>query len=215
MRNPVLKRAYENLRPQDYVLFVDETYNAPGEGLDHTFYTVCGVLIEHRHLADTRYSLSEIVGTSYWHTTDQLRTSKGRETTVELLKFCSEVDDLYFLAHRTPLIDGTDMEEARQICLRALFSYIGEEHKITRLIVMEKRQDNTHDDADRSLVKRLRGDGVVSRHVRVLLVSPRDERLLWLADLIAMAYRRQITHSDETARYFEKYVRNSAIVLQT
>lgn len=213
--NPALEVAYKNLRPQDRVLFVDETYNAPGEGMEHTFYTVCGVLISDKDLADTRDDLVDITGKTFWHTTQELRTPEGRATAVDLLKFCRDVDDLYFLAHRTPLTPEQSTEEARQDCLRSLFSHVGEAHPETRLIVIEKRQDHSHDDADRSLVKKMRSNGTISRQTQVILTSPSSEYLLWLPDLVAMAFRRQLTHQDETAQYFTDYVEHSTTILKT
>ncbi|MCQ9341053.1 hypothetical protein NQ028_07850, partial [Corynebacterium phoceense] len=56
---------------------------------------------------------------------------------------------------------------------------------------------------------------VVSRGTQLLLVSPRHEHLLWLPDLIAMAFRRKITHKDETSTYFKEYVEGSTTVLET
>lgn len=214
MSNPALDKSYENLSHTDYVLFVDETYNAPGEEMEHTFYTVCGVLIKASLLVDTRQEIDEIVDDYFWHTTDALRTSEGRATAVELLQFCEEVDDLYFVAHKMPLQPGDNMENARQACLRALFSHVENGHN-AKLIVMEKRQDNAHDDADRRLLKHLRSERVVSRGTQLLLVSPRHEHLLWLPDLIAMAFRRKITHKDETSTYFKEYVEGSTTVLET
>lgn len=214
MPNPALDTAYKNLASTDHVLFVDESYNAPAEGMEHTFYTVCGVLIEGSLLRATRQDISYIVGDSFWHTTDALRTSQGRDTAVDLLEFCEEVDDLYFVTYKMPLEPDDDLENARQACLQTLFSHV-EDGYSPRLIVMEKRQDHIRDDADRKLVKRLRSEGKVSRNTQILLVSPRDEYLLWLPDLIAMVFRREITHKDETATYFKRYVAKSTTVLKT
>lgn len=217
MTDPTLDKAYGNLKSDHRILFIDETYNAPDEGMEHTFYTICGVLITCENLPPTREELCEIVEKNYWHTTDELRTSTGKATVVDLLEFCHEVDDLYFLAHKSPITEDMSTEDARQECLRGLFSHIGNTPELqsnTPLIVMEKRQDHAHDDADRALIKKLRQEKIIDRHTQVVITSPQDECLLWLPDLVAMAFRRKITHKDDTAQYFDKYIKSSTTVIK-
>ena len=213
--NPALENAYKNLSSEHSVLFLDETYNAPGEGMDHTFYAIGAVLIFKDALNDARLDLKDITGKSRWHTTDELRTQEGRNTAVSLLKYCKACEeDIYFISLRQPMSEGTPTETARQACLTRLLKFVGEHFNSVRVVVLEKRQDLKHDDADRTLVKNLRSQGTIPRHIQVLLVSPVDEQLLWLPDLLAMAYRRQITHNDETSRYFAEYLEDSTFILE-
>lgn len=178
---------------------------------------VCGVLINSPDLEGTRDDIRSIVESERWHTTDELRTSEGRGKARELLAYCKEVGDCHIFAFKRDLtaINGdTDaaMIEARKMCLTELFLAAQSSHPGLRLIVVEKRQTNTQNDADRSLARELRSSGALSRHTQLFLVSPAEEQLLWLPDLSALTLRRSRTHTDETSKYFETYLRPIALV---
>lgn len=110
---------------------------------------------------------------------------------------------------KTRLRPGDDIEHARQQCLTKL---IRELDTNTRAIIFEKRQHNKDNNADQALIKKLRKTKVLSDQTRTVWVSPTDERLLWLPDLVAMTYRRTITHTDDTSTFFESYLAQNTTV---
>lgn len=212
----VLDSAYKNLSGEHFVLYVDETFNRPEEKLDHSFYVVCGVLVQEFYLEETRRELLEIVGQAYWHTTEALQTDEGHAKAEELLEYCRRVRDCHVFAYKKNLPKQGDANEvvssAREECLRELLIVVQRHCPGLRLIVIEKRQTNAQNDADRRVVKSLRAEKRLSRHARLLLVSPKDEYLLWLPDLSAMAFRRSKTHKDKTSYYFEQFLGEISIV---
>ncbi|WP_071567075.1 hypothetical protein [Corynebacterium sp. NML130628] len=218
MKNPALANAYKNLNARHYVLYVDETFNRPEEQLDYSFYMVCGVLINAAHIEVTREEIDEIVEGNYWHTTEALQTGEGQEKTEELLKYCKQVRDQHIFASKRDIASQNEdvkaaFNEARKDCLQVLLATVQKHHPDTRLVIIEKRQTNTENDADRRLVKTLRSEKVISRHTQLIHASPKDEHLLWLPDLSAMVYRRSRTHRDETSHYFERFLQDIARVV--
>lgn len=213
-----LQTAYRNLNSSHFVLFVDETFNNPKEDFELSFYMVCGVLIPQDVLDGTRDDIRGIVGENYWHTTDALQTEKGREKATELLAYCDRMGDRHIFSHKMNLTDSTKenndiMSQAREACLTSLFQFTQSVQQDMRLIVMEKRQNLRDDDADRSVVKKLRSSGTLSRHTSVYHASPTQEQLLWLPDLSAMALRRSVTHRDETSRYFDQFLKKHSVTI--
>ena len=103
--------------------------------------------------------------------------------------------------------------QARDDCLKALLVAVQQNYPGTRLVVMEKRQRHTENDADRRLIEHLRSVGAISRYTQVLHESPKEEHLLWLPDLSAMALRRSKTHHDRTGLYFKLYLEDHSFVI--
>ena len=66
------------------------------------------------------------------------------------------------------------------------------------LLVLEERSQSNLKNRDQASHKELLSTRQVPRQTRLLQTSPACERLLWLPDLVASAYRRTITHNDRT-----------------
>ncbi|MGV0345785.1 hypothetical protein [uncultured Corynebacterium sp.] len=218
MEKRALEAAYRNLNEDHYVLYVDETYNRPEENLGRSFYLICGVLISARFLDATREDIREIVDGGYWHTTEALQSAEGRQKAEGLLTYCNDVGDKHIFAYKKDLTQiGEENEvsvaQARDDCLKALLVAVQQNYPGTRLVVMEKRQRHTENDADRRLIKHLRSVGAISRYTQVLHESPKEEHLLWLPDLSAMALRRSKTHHDRTGLYFKLYLEDHSFVI--
>lgn len=198
------------MRPSDRVLFLDESYSPPQQDRQ-SFYIIAGASLKKRVLNDTRDDICDIVGDSWWHTTEALQNeTTGIPRLEELLSYCSRHQDPIFVAQKAPLPSESDIEQARQICLAGLLKHTNSQ---ISAVVLESRQYKTQDDADRSLIKRLRRAGDVAQSTPAVHVSPKDEQLLWLPDLAAMMYRRQITHTNTTGKYFATYLAESTTVI--
>lgn len=212
-KNAALDNIYRSMPQHGYALYIDETYNKQGDDKRPPYYIIGGALIQARHLDATRKELREIVDGDYWHATEALQTTNGRETTEQLLQYCANVDDTYFISHQAPIKQGT-MEQARRSCMKALLRRCQQEFPMLRTIVVERRQTRHEDDMDRATLRELKKEGNFPQATPLLAVSPAEELLLWLPDLVAMAYRRQLTHADKTSRYYNKYLQASSITLE-
>ena len=211
--NPALDNAYRSMLPHDYALYIDETYNKQGDDKRQPYYIIGGALIQARYLDATRKDLREIVDGDYWHATEALQTANGRKTTEQLLQYCADVDDTYFISHQASIKQGT-MEQARRSCMKALLRRCQQEFPMPKTIVVESRQKHREDNMDHEMLRELKKEKNFPRNTRLLTVSPAQESLLWLPDLVAMAYRRQLTHADETSKYYNDYLQASSITLE-
>ncbi|WP_315185760.1 DUF3800 domain-containing protein [Corynebacterium durum] len=212
-KNPALDNIYRSMPQHGYALYIDETYNRQGDDKRPPYYIIGGALIQAKHLDATRKDLREIVDGDYWHTTEALQTANGRKTAKQLLQYCADVDDTYFISHQASIKQGT-MEQARRSCMKALLRRCQQDFPMLKVVVVEARQTNRDNNIDRITLRELKKEENFPQATPLLAVSPAEELLLWLPDLVAMAYRRQLTHADETSRYYDKYLQASAITLQ-
>lgn len=215
--HPSLVRLYSNAADDDTFLYLDESYSVPDVYESGSFYILTAVQFSYGDLEGTRKTLRDIAEKDRWHTTDELRTSDGKERTVEMLEQLDSWGDEHLISVEVPLQAGGDLEEARGDCLRALVEHAYGETRSRhpKGLVFEQRLRKLDDDRDRRLVKRLRREGLLPREAGVAWVSPSDEHLLWTPDITCMAYRRQITHKgrNETGDYFGTYLeRHSTII---
>lgn len=214
-RHPVLRGLYANLAEYQKVVFLDESIDiadASDASSTRGFYIVAGSVLMKDVLEDTRIRLRKIVGGDYFHTTEALQTDDGTKTVHSLLRQCQKWDDNHLLVVKTRLAPGDNTEHTRQQCLTALITNLDTN---TRALIFEKRKTSKENNADQALIKKLRKTKVLSDQTRTVWVSPSDERLLWLPDLVAMAYRRTITHTDETRLLFPQYLQQSTTIIPT
>lgn len=179
------------------VAFVDETYSVdPAHSL--TFYVLTAVVVRHDQLDDLRAGLVRRAGSSYWHSTEALQTGEGPSRMKELLEYLGAEDgsEVCILSHKVGVAaSDVNGEAARAECLTALLqrladgSYGGEP---VRLVVLERRRVNK--DAARDSRTKLRAveSSLVPASTRLLQVSPGEEQLLWLPDLVCAAYRQKL-----------------------
>ena len=212
-KNAALDNIYRSMPQHGYALYIDETYNKQGDDKRPPYYIIGGALIQAKHLDATRKDLREIVDGDYWHATEALQTANGRKITEQLLQYCADFDDTYFISHQASIKQGT-MEQARRSCMKALLRRCQQEFPMLRTIVVERRQTSREDDMDRATLREIKKEGNFPQATPLLAVSPAEELLLWLPDLVAMAYRRQLTHADETSRYYNDYLQASSILVE-
>lgn len=195
-------------------LYFDETFTDPKEGLSRSFYLLCAVQIEHKNLHAIREELYEIAGGEYWHSTEALQTAEGKQRYVEMLEYCRDWKDPGIIACKIELEDGMPSEEARRDCIRALLSDAIPTIDSLGGLIFEARQQSKDNDRDRRFIKKLREEKVVPQSINSAWVSPAEERILWLPDIIGMSFRRTITHADDTAEYFDNYLSGHVRVIE-
>ncbi len=146
-----------------------------------------------------RADIQGVVGGSYWHTTESLRTVEGTSKTRELLDYLGEPTgtEAYLIAHERRVAPGdTDGEGARAGCLHSLLTHVNSAASPTgpvELFVLERRLTARMANNDARTKARLLADGRITPGTRLYQTSPNDEQLLWLPDLVCSAYRHQIT----------------------
>lgn len=185
------------------VAYIDETYNVdPRHG--QRYYVMAAVVVQGDQAANVRAAIVGLAGASYWHTSEKLRSASGRQRTVELLEYLGDADGSEFaiVSHETVVApDDVDGEVARRRCLRALLSRLGHAPAAddrVQLFILERRRENAQANRDAKTKAEALADGVVPATTRLLQVSPGDEQLLWLPDLVCSAYRQQVAHRDES-----------------
>lgn len=198
--NPVLEKAYNNTSGP--VAYLDETFHHATNARDR-FYVITAVLVERPEMSALRSALRQQAGGTFWHTTDQLLTEDGRKRAQAMLQFLGEGDEICMITHhRQAAPDDHDLEGARRDCLRTIGSALSAGAAPfpgpAGLMVIEERNPRNLSSLDRRTIKEMRGDGLIHRSMQTVLTSPKYEHLLWLPDLVSLAYRRTFTHNDCT-----------------
>lgn len=214
LTNHPTRRAVEEAyrRVKGPVAFLDESYQAPTAlaaqtGRD-TFYIFSAVVIDPKDMDALRHGLYEVAQTTYWHTTEELQTTAGRQRTQELLAYLAEGTEPCVITHQVAVHpDDTDAEQARRNCYRGLAVALATGHSGSwdpvDLLVLEERNQRTLKSLDHANHQRLVQEKLIPRHTRLLQTSPACDRLLWLPDLVSAAFRRTITHTDNTSSLFD------------
>ncbi|WP_071288980.1 hypothetical protein [Mycolicibacterium llatzerense] len=190
-------------RTRGPVAFLDESYQAPSDPRRHSFYVMTAVVVAVKNMAAIRTGLGDIASSSYWHTSEALKTDDGWAQTREMLGYLAEGIEPCVIAHRVTVDpDDTHAEDARKHCYQALAIELASGRPggwdPVDLLVLEERNQRNLKNKDQANHKELTSTQRVPRHTRLLQTSPSCERLLWLPDLAASAYRRIITHDDRT-----------------
>lgn len=214
VRNAALAQAYATFKGES-VAFLDETYDVDPLHAKH-FYVMAAVVVAVTELSNVRSGIIDLVGGNYWHTTQALRTQEGRECTLGLLEYLGDPagSESCVIRHIVEVDAGDrDGEAARKVCLEGLLTYLaspGIHGAGVTLMVLERRQPNSGATADAATKTGLIADGVLTRSVQMLQISPRDEPLLWLPDLACSAYRQNIVHGN--SEYFDRIDKITTII---
>jgi len=198
--HPVLEKAYANTAGA--VAYLDETFHRAAVVGDR-FYVITAVLVERDEMRALRDGMRELAGSTFWHTTDQLLTEDGRRRAHAMLDFLGSGNEICVIAHHIRVDDAdTDLEHARRDCLRAVATRLSAGtaplHAPVSLLVIEQRNPRNLSNLDRKSIQQMRVEGLIHRSMQTVLTSPKYEHLLWLPDLVALAYRRTFTHGDDS-----------------
>jgi len=206
VRNAALAQAYATVKGSS-VAFLDETYDVDPVHKKH-FYVMAGVVVAVGQLSSLRDGIANLAGSNYWHTAEALRTEQGRLLTHDLLEYLGDPagSETCVIRHTVEVKAGDrDGEAARKVCLEELLTYLaapGSHGAGVTLMVLERRRPSPAAAADAVTKTGLIADGILTRAVQMLQISPRDEPLLWLPDLACSAYRQKIVHGK--SEYFDR-----------
>lgn len=189
-----LERHYERA-PGKRVAFVDEAYRGHERKGETPFYIAAAVVVDVRYMQEIRENLTEIAGGTYWHTTEAMRTDDGPAKVVKMLDYLAEGSDEVCMmsVQREISKSDRDLETARKECLAGLArSLASGQPDASKCMVIEKRHEEAERRLDSQLLAELIRDGHVPRGFQIHQASPREDRLLWLPDLVAYAARKEI-----------------------
>lgn len=204
--HPSLARLYQ-CSPHSEFLYFDETYTAPEDPFhDRPFYALTAVQFKYEDHSAIRQDIQEIVGASYFHSTESLRSSTGQAVFEELVRYCSENKDPSFVTCNVDLAQDSNIEDARRECIKHLISEYAVKIPYLEGFIFEARRENKDNNRDRRFLKHLREEKILPDNIGSAWVSPHEEKLLWVPDLVCMAYRRSMTHQDRTSIYFSEYL---------
>ncbi|MFE5702206.1 hypothetical protein [Rhodococcus koreensis] len=207
-KGDIVAAAYQRTTGQ--VAYLDESYQAPDPTItqSNTFYVFTAVVVHKDAMIELRKGLGEIAEGSWWHTTKALLEDTGRKKTRGMLEYLAEGFEACVIAHKVPVESGDhDAEKARRACYRGLAIELaagspGKWDPVELLVLEERNQMNFRNKDKRNHVE-LVSEKKIPRNTRLLQTSPKFERLLWLPDVVSSAYRRTLTHRDETSKLFE------------
>ncbi|MGW4635503.1 hypothetical protein [Nocardia sp. NPDC004415] len=207
-RAAALADAYR--RGKGPVAFLDESYQIADGTVrqNETFYVLTAVIVRIPDMDELRENLLAIVGSSYWHSTEALRDGgSGPDIMRAMLEYLSEGVEPVMIAHRVSVAEGDkDGEAARRDCYRSLaveLSRGGTGRDPVELLVLEERNQSNLRNRDKRNHRDLVSEQLIGRNSRLVQTSPRYETLLWLPDVVSSAYRRSLTHRDETSTMFD------------
>lgn len=204
----VLEQAY-NQNGKKPVAFIDETYRTAEEHSgEAAFYVLTAVIIAPENFAAMRDKLQQIVGGSYWHTTENLTTKEGRETALELATYLGQGDEPCVFSIKTSA--EKEPEELRVECFLRLIQELNNQPLLSGqevdLFILEARRGKSLRGQDQRSMEKARKEGLARRSARLVQVSPSQEPLLWLPDLASSAMRQKISHRN--TEYLEPFEHN-------
>lgn len=190
------------------VAFVDETYSVDPSHAER-FYVMTAVVVRATERDGLRDEVDRVVPSGWWHTTDALKQKRFEEVE-DLLACLDPRHEVSVLVHNARIEDAGHVDEtaevAREACLGALMLalYSGTQgaHEPVRLVVMEERRTGRQNNRDRRTRAGLVAQGLTGDDLRLSLVSPGSDHLLWLPDVVCSAYRQKILLQD--SHFFEQ-----------
>lgn len=180
------------------VAFLDESYREASEHEGESpFYLFTAVVILPSDMPAMRKELQEIAGSGYWHTTEALQEAGGRDKALDMLDYLADGGDPCVIAKHVSIDpDDVTLEDARAACLTALAIALTSEDNAwgeqSNLLVLERRKNSTDRNRDEKTFKDAKTAGMLPRNANMFQASPSFEKLLWLADVVSSAVRRDL-----------------------
>lgn len=212
VRKAQLASAYAN-NGGSCVAFVDESYLTPSFAAaqgSESLYLMAAYIVPVDDLDTMRDELPNVVGATYWHSTEANQSAAGRDRIGDLTTYIGEGTETIVVCIRRPVAKGdVNGELARRAVFTELLRALGRGHHCApvSLVVFEERKGTKNRNADAKTIREARSDESV-RSMHVLPMSPAAERLLWLADMASFAlYQRHAKGRGECAAPFIERVR--------
>lgn len=175
--------------PVDY--FIDETFHLAQNSDRQTFYVFAVVGVDRRRLAELSNQMSGKYLGKRWHSIEILSRPNGLQ---KFQNFVSSFDQLQlFIYQVSPLgISDRTGEDARR---KLIFELVGRLPGTSSksFAIFEKRAGGQLR-MDKESLSVLRSQGFLNLRMK----SPESEKILWLADALAYAYRRYFLTGDSS-----------------
>lgn len=177
------------------VAYIDESYRGASEP-GRRFYILTAVVVEGEARDDLRFDIEGVAEGAYWHTVDELVTPAGLQRTKRMLTLLAAGDEISVVALASSIdANDTGLEMARRRCMGQLLPALAagsSQRKPASLALLERRRDRRQQNRDERTRRELVREGRLPQHFRMLQVSPVDEHLLWLPDVVSAAVRRAV-----------------------
>ncbi len=205
--NQALAQAYQT-NGERPVAYLDESYSTD-RAHEQRFYLLTAVVVQANQRDLVREGLIEIVGDTWWHTTQKRQSHEGRQQIEELLGYLADPEgtERAIVSCQMTIADGDRTgEDARRKTLTRLLEYLNKDEAnlgVIELFVLEERRESTQRNQDAKTKKLALEAGHISPSARLFQVSPSTESLLWLPDLVANVYRQAILGHPEEFQVIE------------
>lgn len=170
--------------------FVDESYRTG-------VYIVCAIVVDSSKVAGVRQAMKR-----------QLKGSQGRvhmakENAANKRALLDQVLSLSLVARVvTVSVAGKSQRSARDACLSALASEL-KEIRVARMVIESCDQDR----ADRQVIGDTLARSGSALAIDIQHLRPREDPLLWVADIVAWAYGRSGSWGVRVAELIEREIR--------
>jgi hypothetical protein len=189
--------------------FIDESVAKPENGHLRSFYILAVAYLSPNDFAAARQALLANSASDFMHATELLRSQVGRE---ELLRLCAAVPPSVHIRifFHEPLLSGDREGEATRVALFQHFLRDLEADPSLDVdeVTYETRRDGYMRQADLRTVRQL---AVAFPSVHMRSQTPGTEKLLWIADLAAAAYRQSVLRGNDV--FLETFAARPHVVL--
>lgn len=193
MKSNLLRDAYKRNADRP-VAYIDESMRGPHEP-GSPYYILTAVVVAASDRDALRAGIDRLVGQPYWHTSDALKTGHGRQQAIALLTYLSQGSESFVISvNRSIQPQDQDLELARRECMGLLLPALEKptsDRAGVRLAVAERRRDRSQQNIDSRTTADLVRAKAISQHFRLMQITPYEEHLLWLPDLVASAVRQR------------------------
>ena len=180
------------------VAFVDESYKYVKADLGSSFYVLAAVLVEGAALSSTRQALRTVVAPLTEFHTNELNAIGRQDVVHDVLSFARDEVSGSVVTVQMPF--PRTEKDARRACLDVLLRDLSS-RKVSQVVADSRPQPRARDrlfldKQDEAVARRLRASGDVDRGLNLVHRKPAGENLLWLADAVAWALRRDLAVDD-------------------
>lgn len=187
--------------------FLDESYLLRSKFSERSFYIIAMALIRGDETGPVRKLVECVVGTDYFHATELMRTSSGQNRLIDFLTTLPDSVEFRFLFAEPILSGDRDAEGTRSRLLVESASWMMAEDSNDAKLSFEARRPGAQQQADLRTVAAIKSrfPGLEMRPR-----SPADERLLWIADAAATAFRQELCWGN--SKYFGLLKAKSSVI---